>query len=202
MATGEGWKEAWLSGTEAPKPSTRQELCCEKLSRGNGRLSGNHKMSSEASLWTRAEVIHKRGPGGVQRQSNFLWFLLWWAEQVDVFQMFGEMYFWNRCCRKTNYHIKGRQCQESEGEWHALTVFNPSLFLFLYSEKQKLVLVTKAPLYQTCSFTCCLPVNFHHMESSGLCTSTPSIASRHLHRWRWHNNSWIWNMYVFYFLFR
>jgi len=39
-----------MSGTEAPKPSTRQEMCCEKLSQGNGRLSGNHKMSSEARL--------------------------------------------------------------------------------------------------------------------------------------------------------
>lgn len=43
--------------------------------------------------------------------------------------------------------MKGRQCQESEGEWHALTVFNPSLFLFLYSEKWKLVLIRKAALY-------------------------------------------------------
>jgi len=41
----------------------------------------------------RAEVIHDHGPGGVHRQSDLLWFLLWWAEQVDVFQMFGGMYF-------------------------------------------------------------------------------------------------------------
>lgn len=43
--------------------------------------------------------------------------------------------FLKLCCRKTNYHMKGCQCQEREGEWHALTVFNHSLFLFLYSEK-------------------------------------------------------------------
>jgi len=55
--------------------------------------------------------------------------------------------FLKLCCRKTNYHVKGRQCQESEGEWHALTVFNPSLLLFLDSEKWKLVRIKKAPLY-------------------------------------------------------
>lgn len=93
--------------------------------------------------------------------------------------------FLKPCCRKTNYHMKGHECQESEGEWHALTVFNTFLFLFLYLIKKCSILSIQWLLNRH-AFVCRILENFPLMNLRRLYAA---LLKHPLHCWGCHRNT-------------